>query len=286
MSRYAIIPAIALSDTRLTIRDISVLCVLGTYADKRGFCYPSVTTIGGLLGITRQAVQKPINRLIELGYIDKQDRFIPGTGQTSNMYRVLMDYVPPDEFLQESAREVQPPVAGGVQPPVAGGVQPPVAGGVQPPVAGGATPEVAGGATPEVAGGATPEVALTSQINVPMNVPERGGATTEIISQVATQRSASLIPDNYHPPDTIIAQLHRAGKSNVDPYDKTLLAKFVSHNQGIGALSPDWDAKYFNWCLREKSGGKIETNQRTHKPSLGERASQARKQFEQSSQTE
>jgi len=66
----------------------------------------------------------------------------------------------------------------------------------------------------------------------------------------------TLIPDDYQPPPDMEARLLRAGRTDIDPTDPTLLTKFIAHHQGKGTTSANWDAMYLTWCLRErKSGG-------------------------------
>lgn len=69
----------------------------------------------------------------------------------------------------------------------------------------------------------------------------------------------TLVPEDYKPPAVVITKLRMAGKTDVDPNDLQLIAKFISHHQGAGTCSPDWDAKFLNWCLREYKGATHET---------------------------
>ncbi|RMD64885.1 helix-turn-helix domain-containing protein [Candidatus Parcubacteria bacterium] len=144
MSRYATIQAVAFRDARLKPRDITVLGCLGIYTDENGYCHPSLATIGRMLGISRQAVQKSVRHLEECGYLTRQERFETYGGykrQATNLYHVNADYVPPESAMRslEKEDEKEDEVStGGCTPP-------------QPVVAPPATPEVAPPATPEVA---------------------------------------------------------------------------------------------------------------------------------------
>ncbi len=170
-SRFSIFQATALSDTRLTPRDITVLAALGTYADKKGLCSPAVSSIAATLGVSRQAVQRSLRTLCDCRYIAKKRRISKNGGDTSNIYKISLDYSPQMEFLRDK-KEAEP-------------LQPPVAGGVQPPVAGGATSEVAGGATSEVA-------------PIPLNDPYerkksgRAVAVTSSVTKNATERENDI----------------------------------------------------------------------------------------------
>lgn len=89
---YGVIPTRAFDDTRMTPNLITVLGVLGTYADRSGRCWPSQATLARRRGVTRQAVSKALQQLAAYGYIDMQRR------QGSSMYRVLFDADLPTEF--------------------------------------------------------------------------------------------------------------------------------------------------------------------------------------------
>ena len=67
-------------------------------------------------------------------------------------------------------------------------------------------------------------------------------------------KGQTLVPENYQPDEDIKAQLFRAGRSDVDPYNPTLITLFITHHKGIGTTSDDWGAKFLNWCLREHRG--------------------------------
>jgi len=132
MSRFAIIPTMALSDDRLSPRDITVLCVFGTYADKSGRCYPSLSNIAAQLGVSRQAIQKSLRTLCACGYVSKSARKTKTGGQTSNFYHIKMDYVPPSEHTRSTLQpEVAPPQPQ-VAPPATSEVAPPATSEVAP----------------------------------------------------------------------------------------------------------------------------------------------------------
>jgi biotin operon repressor len=137
--RFSIIPTRAIDDSRLSKPSLLVLCALGTYGDKAGWCHPSQGTIAQRLGVSRQAVGKCIKELEQLGYLEKRRRFGEDGRELASQYRILFDAELPAEFDRTLQSEV----------------------------AWGATSEVAGGATSEVAGGATSEVAQTPHTNAP-----------------------------------------------------------------------------------------------------------------------
>jgi hypothetical protein len=89
--RFAITPARAVEDWRLGDAAYRVLACLGTYADRDGWCWPSMPTLAERLGVTRQAVQRSIRQLAELGYIEVERRYRPDGTQDRNRYRLLFD---------------------------------------------------------------------------------------------------------------------------------------------------------------------------------------------------
>ena len=109
MSRFAILPLQALLDIRLSPRDITVLAALGSHTDKAGWCFPSLSRIGEMLGISRQAVQKSYKTLRLCGYVQSIAQF-RDKEQTANLTRVLFDVIV-DDTLQ---RLVAPPATPGV----------------------------------------------------------------------------------------------------------------------------------------------------------------------------
>lgn len=125
MSRFAIMPASAVTDARLSTRDLSVLAAIGVHTDRNGWCYPSLGRLGEMLGISRQAVQKSMRSLTAAGYVQTVARARDDGGQASNRMRVLFDTEHP-----EGALRVAPPATSEVAPPATPGVAPPATPGV------------------------------------------------------------------------------------------------------------------------------------------------------------
>ena len=117
-SRFSIVPARAVEDRRLSAAAFRVLAALGTYSDKDGWCWPSMSTLARMLNCTRQAVQQHIRELAKLGYIEVQPQLRENRGSTANRYRLLFDRA---LFIVGSElRGVQGELAGGVQGELAG----------------------------------------------------------------------------------------------------------------------------------------------------------------------
>jgi len=81
----------ALEDTLLHPAAFKVLVSLGAYADRRGCCYPSQGTLAKRLHVSRQAVNRQIQILIERGYLLKFPRTHPSGARLSCFYQILFD---------------------------------------------------------------------------------------------------------------------------------------------------------------------------------------------------
>lgn len=108
--RFSIIPARAFDpESGLNAGAILVLGVLGTYSDRDGWCYPSQSTIGDRLGISRQSVIRHLSLLEEKGFITRNSRQRPNGSNTSCMYRVIFDVFndepEPEEVLTQGPKE-------------------------------------------------------------------------------------------------------------------------------------------------------------------------------------
>jgi predicted transcriptional regulator len=89
--RLAIIPAPAIADRRLKPRDLQVLCLLGTYTDDEGWCWPSQVTMSEQLGCARSTVQDALTRLVACGWVEQRAQVRRDGGTSSHLYRVRLD---------------------------------------------------------------------------------------------------------------------------------------------------------------------------------------------------
>lgn len=85
--QFAIIPARVLKDTRLTNAQLRLLCVLATYADVCGRCYPSQATLAVECNCCERAIRSQLSELVKYGYV-KVVRYI-FSGKTRNYYYIL-----------------------------------------------------------------------------------------------------------------------------------------------------------------------------------------------------
>jgi hypothetical protein len=82
---FAIIPEWIL-DADISPRAKNLYCILWTYADRKdGSCYPSVTTLAKRVGVSRANTHKLINELLDIGAIEKKNRYKDNAKQT-NLY--------------------------------------------------------------------------------------------------------------------------------------------------------------------------------------------------------
>lgn len=97
--RFSIIPAGAITDTRLKLRDLQVLALLGRHTNKQGWCRRKHRTIATELDCSRSTVQTSLDRLYATGYVQRKLEGIKGQPTPdeghhpyrSHSYRVLLD---------------------------------------------------------------------------------------------------------------------------------------------------------------------------------------------------
>ncbi|WP_164517760.1 helix-turn-helix domain-containing protein [Rhizobium sp. TAL182] len=92
--RFSIIPAWIVTDSRLKGSDLKVLCLLGTYTNKEGWCRRSQVKMAEQLGCGRSTVQDSLNRLAEIGAVEKQKVASADGRDSAHWYRVLLDRAP------------------------------------------------------------------------------------------------------------------------------------------------------------------------------------------------
>lgn len=91
-ARFSILQAVAVSDRRVTDAQFRTLAALGMYADKLGWCYPSLKTLAADLKKSPQAVGRDTIALRKLGYLEVKNRYDSKTkSRHSNLYRLKYD---------------------------------------------------------------------------------------------------------------------------------------------------------------------------------------------------
>ena len=86
------IPNEAILDKRLDTYEFRVLRYLCKLSNEENICFPSYSTIATNMKISRSKTANIINRLIYLGYIEKENRTRGRGGKGSNLYTVCTEY--------------------------------------------------------------------------------------------------------------------------------------------------------------------------------------------------
>ncbi|NTG20020.1 helix-turn-helix domain-containing protein [Agrobacterium rhizogenes] len=92
-ARFSIIPAWIVTDTRLKGSDLKVLCLLGTYTNKEGWCRRSQVKMAEQLGCGRSTIQDSLNRLADIGAVEKRKVDSVDGRDSAHWYRVILDRV-------------------------------------------------------------------------------------------------------------------------------------------------------------------------------------------------
>lgn len=91
-ARFSILQAVAVSDRRVSDAQFRTLAALGMYADKNGWCFPSLKTLAADLKKSPQAVGRDTIALRKLGYLEVKNRYDAKTkSRHSNLYRLKYD---------------------------------------------------------------------------------------------------------------------------------------------------------------------------------------------------
>lgn len=90
--RLSIIPGWIITDPRLKGKDLQVLCMLGQNANTRhGWCRRSQVKLAAALGCARSTVQAAIDRLVEIGAVERQEVVSASGRDSAHWYRVVYD---------------------------------------------------------------------------------------------------------------------------------------------------------------------------------------------------
>lgn len=144
--RLSIIPGWCSFDPRMKGKDLQVLCVLGNNAStKSGWCRRSQVTMAKQLGCARSTVQASLDRLIEIGAVERMEVPSKSGRDSAYFYRVIYDREPPggyafdawqgdedEENILLDAEESDTPPAGIPAPPAGPESAPPAGPGSAP----------------------------------------------------------------------------------------------------------------------------------------------------------
>lgn len=99
--RFGAVSTRAIRDPKVSHALLHVLAEIATFADSNGWCEVRQTVVGDHLGISRQAVSKHVQALVELGHLMVETVIGADGSQRANRYCVRLD--PP------ATSEVAPP---------------------------------------------------------------------------------------------------------------------------------------------------------------------------------
>jgi DNA-binding transcriptional ArsR family regulator len=144
--RFSIIPGWIVTDPRLKGRDLQVLCLLGRHTSKKsGWCRRSQVKMAGELACARSTVQASLDRLTDMGVVEKHEEQSRDGRDSAHWYRVIYDRAPPSGYAfdawQDDDEEENIPISedNSATPP-ADISAPPADPGSAPPAGSGAAP--------------------------------------------------------------------------------------------------------------------------------------------------
>lgn len=137
-ARFSIVPAWIITDSRLKGSDLKVLCLLGSFTNKEGWCRRSQVKMADELGCGRSTVQASLNRLYEIGVVEKREVASIDGRDSAHYYRVIHDRSISDRIMTAwndcaDDEEFGPIEADAVDTPPATIVAPPATPGMAPP---------------------------------------------------------------------------------------------------------------------------------------------------------
>jgi hypothetical protein len=143
--RFSIIPGWIVTDPRLKGRDLQVLCLLGRHTDKQGWCIRSQVKMAAQLNCARSTVQASLDRLSDIGVVEKHEQSKPDGRDSAHFYRVIYDRAPASGYAfdawQDGEKEENIPLdVGETGTPPADISAPPAGPGSAPPAGPGSAP--------------------------------------------------------------------------------------------------------------------------------------------------
>ncbi|MCM2292279.1 hypothetical protein NAC44_08055 [Allorhizobium sp. BGMRC 0089] len=104
-ARFSIIPGWIVTDPRLRGRDLQILCLLGRHTDKQGWCRRSQVKMAAELECGRSTVQDSLNRLIDIGVVERHVVTVNDGRDTAHLYRVIYDREPPQGYALDADQD-------------------------------------------------------------------------------------------------------------------------------------------------------------------------------------
>ena len=84
--QYVRIPMTLLTTDGTKASTIATYASLASYADRKGFSFPSVPSIAKRAGLSEKVARRECKNLVELGYLERRAHFDATDGQRSNRY--------------------------------------------------------------------------------------------------------------------------------------------------------------------------------------------------------
>ena len=72
-------------DEKLTANEKYLYLAMSKYANKQGECYPSISTLAKVMGVSTRTVKRVLPKLEQSGWVVKRNRY-SGKMKTSNLY--------------------------------------------------------------------------------------------------------------------------------------------------------------------------------------------------------
>ena len=87
--QYVRIPQTLLTSDGVKASTIATYASLASYADRKGFSFPSVPSIAKRAGLSEKIARRECDRLVKLGYLERRAHFDASEGQRSNRYTLI-----------------------------------------------------------------------------------------------------------------------------------------------------------------------------------------------------
>ena len=87
--QYVRIPQTLLTTDGIKASTIATYASLASFADRKGFSFPSVPSIAKRAGLSEKIARRECNRLVSLGYLERRAHFDESEGQRSNRYILI-----------------------------------------------------------------------------------------------------------------------------------------------------------------------------------------------------
>lgn len=84
--QYVRIPMSLLTTDGVKAATIATYAALASYADRKGFSFPSVPSIAKRAGLSEKVARRECDRLVKLGLLERRAHFDESEGQRSNRY--------------------------------------------------------------------------------------------------------------------------------------------------------------------------------------------------------